>query len=1386
MADISAIKLPNNTTLTLKDATALQEVEFANHSLVTTTRSGETETVDIGTFDTLSATDLNAGNLLVTGGANFINGASGITHDDLEPITTATYTGILGTASNDAANDSFYFMKVRPKDFYCHWVIRYRITGTVPSNTSYTATSDVMFYGYGQAVAPAQYIFNNIYSTSYRPYYFHNFYRLTPAGYNAGYSNAIGIGLRASNARNTTGYERTIKVEVLETVNCTAELLGTPVKWANWAGTGTTNYAGLSEYNGCDNGLQETGDSNTYDRRLLNSSQRVTAGANGIKAYSLIMRDSTDKWQSLTTTSGNNVTHTKNPTGFYPYTIYYYGNSAVSANTLTANGNYIYETIPLDLRYSTNCGATLTTMKSVYLVGTIQNGLFYLDDLWYTQTLPSTNDGKVYIYIGEAYSTAAINLSATHPIYYFDGYLKQYSGDAPYTFAGTTGGFTVTPKGSTTSQTVNISGFLPTTGGVVNGSITATDLSVGNIVATGTGRFASGVIGDVTGNASSATRINGTLGAVSDNANHNIWVSSTTSADGIPKYVSGVSVNSSTKKITATGFVGSLTGNADTATKFASPVNITVGNKTNAFDGSAAISFTDVLTDDVQYVENQQPYLIRQSGGDGVEVHNYEHDTIVGGSVAWNQLMPAIASGNGYSFYSAQTNYEFADGVVTCNRRDGNTSDIADITNDATLIPNGHKGLICFDANTVSTSVRVKIVAGSTVYSNDTLTANAFNHISCIYESTGYRIQIFSVSGFKVKNWMLIDLTQMFGTTIADYVYSLETATAGSGIAWLKKYGFFTKPYYPYDAGTVRSVQGLVSHDTVGFNQWDEEWEVGQIATNGGTITNTNSIRSKNFNRCVPNAVYKVTCKSATATGLYVVRIYFYDSEHNYIGNSGWFPYVGTTTAPDNAMYFKITTQSPGDASQYGNTYNNDICVNISNLSLNGTYEPYTLYSYALDNNVVLRGIPKLDSQNNLYYDGDVYESSGTVTRKYGIVDLGTISWVKGNALSSGNGYVYYITADTVLGFKSNGGIISTLNTHPGASSSWEALSVGEIYRANNYIVVALSATTVADAKTSLSGKALVYELATPTTASYSPYSPNQSVSPYGTEQYTVQSSNGVEIPVGHITRYYTNSGYKIHNLPDLGGNGDGDYLIQQVGDSMSLKPISDQLSSYLPLSGGTMTGGVTFLGNQSSAWNDKGIMFTKGSRMGENSSGELGIYSYGSRVIIRPNGSSTTQGLIIQDATVIPGGSSVTLGSSSNKWSNVYATDVTATNVSASSHVAVNSSNSGTTGGIALYSNSVTNYGIAMRQTSNGGTHGYVNGDWAIYSYMSGTSADNIKTRGWVFKNTFTPENVASISGAGNMVINGSLTVGGNAANTSGCRMEFDSTLNCVNWIFN
>ena len=96
--------------------------------------------------------------------------------------------------------------------------------------------------------------------------------------------------------------------------------------------------------------------------------------------------------------------------------------------------------------------------------------------------------------------------------------------------------------------------------------------------------------------------------------------------------------------------------------------------------------------------------------------------------------------------------------------------------------------------------------------------------------------------------------------------------------------------------------------------------------------------------------------------------------------------------------------------------------------------------------------------------------------------------------------------------------------------------------------------------------------------------------------------------------------------------------------------------------SGGTMTGGLT-LSNGSSAYNDKGIIFTNGSRIGENGGGDLGIYAADGLYIkpSSPTASSSTEGIRITSNGLYPCvNNTELLGLSDNKWSNVYATTFT------------------------------------------------------------------------------------------------------------------------------
>ena len=414
MAEISSITLPNGSVYDLKSNVANK---FSSNRTITLTGDVTGSTSSNGENGWSIATTIN-------------NDSHNHTTQTIVPIKTKTYTGLLGTASNNAADDSFYFMSIKPDDFYAQWKVTYRITATIPNRDNYRTTSVVTLYGLGQDTAPIYYIYNQIYSTSYRPYYYHNFQRLTEAGFNAGYGNAVGIGLRSSNARDTDGYERTIKIELLETDLCTVTFLDDVVKWANWIGTGSINYEELSEFNGYSNGLQETGDANTnyYDRRFLGD-VRLTAGGVGIFPYSLIMQDINGTWQSLTTTGGTKTSKAVNTTGFIPNKIYwFYYNTTIASGSLTTI-DYIYEThSAADLRYTFNCGKTLTVNKALYLIGTFINGLFYIDSTMYSQDLPISEDGKCYMYLGEVVSTYTLSMSALHPIYmYVNGAIREIS-----------------------------------------------------------------------------------------------------------------------------------------------------------------------------------------------------------------------------------------------------------------------------------------------------------------------------------------------------------------------------------------------------------------------------------------------------------------------------------------------------------------------------------------------------------------------------------------------------------------------------------------------------------------------------------------------------------------------------------------------------------------------------------------------------------------------------------------------------------------------------------------------------------------------------------------------------------------------------------------------
>ena len=487
------------------------------------------------------------------------------------------------------------------------------------------------------------------------------------------------------------------------------------------------------------------------------------------------------------------------------------------------------------------------------------------------------------------------------------------------------------------------------------------------------------------------------------------------------------------------------------------------------------------------------PYLFKAVGdvyGDRLE------DKIVGGTVAWNQIMPNIPT----ETQSGVTITNNGDGSYTLNGTATATQAFPTVRN--FKAKTGHKYLFKGISGTgLGCSVSSSSVTGSNVTPSGTQTSDTI--FACVNsgDDTVNNVIVFIrvYEGATYDNLtitpQLFDLTQMFGSTIADYIYSLEQSQAGAGVAWFKK--LFPNDYYEYNAGELLSVEGLQSHDTVGFNQWDEEWEVGGLTwATGQPAELTDRWRSKNFCKCLPDTNYYVNR---------AISIFFYDAEQNFISYNGSPIRDRIITTPINCHYFKVTDSS-------STTYNHDTCINLSDPSRNGEYEPYEKHSYPLDSSLTLRGIPKLDASNNLYYDGDEYTSDGKVKRKYGVVDLGSLSWYFAEAHNCF--YTYGVREYTK---QSPNGVCSK---YPYVGGYYDLVdkSCGYIY--DNAICVRdesfnKDTTTF---KAAMSGVMLVYELATPTTETATPYTNPQIVSKYGTLEYVTNSI----VPVGHKTTYLT------------------------------------------------------------------------------------------------------------------------------------------------------------------------------------------------------------------------------------------------------------------------
>ena len=504
----------------------------------------------------------------------------------------------------------------------------------------------------------------------------------------------------------------------------------------------------------------------------------------------------------------------------------------------------------------------------------------------------------------------------------------------------------------------------------------------------------------------------------------------------------------------------------------------------NAEDGeSYSVDFNATLT---PTSTDTTPYLFKAVGdvyGDRLE------DKIVGGTIAWNQLAEYIAAGadNGITYTWNEDGSYTLNGTATENS-------YRFVCNG---IPANHVSLL--EAVSSSDDVHMWFAGYTGTNKKRTVYKPTASYGVCLYVPSGVTLD-------NVKVYPQVhDLTQKFGSTIADYIYSLEQSQEGAGVAWFKK--LFPNDYYAYNAGELLSVEGLQSHDMVGFNQWDEEWVNGTYGNHGELVSTPKYICSKNKTKVLPSTRYYIKAPVN-------MEIVGYDADGKYINRITSSLREGTFTTASNMHYITFGSNTVDQLT----TYNHDICINLSNPTRNGEYEPYEKHSYPLDSSLTLRGIPKLDASNNLYYDGDEYTSDGKVKRKYGVVDLGTLDWY-GSA-----GLFYAIPANLAPPSSYTARAEGFIFSNKYSADTQIAIDVNKMadktaLRLAGYIYIKDTSYTDATAfKEAMSGVMLVYELATPTTETATPYTNPQIVSKYGTLEYVTNSI----VPVGHKTTYLT------------------------------------------------------------------------------------------------------------------------------------------------------------------------------------------------------------------------------------------------------------------------
>jgi hypothetical protein len=177
---------------------------------------------------------------------------------------------------------------------------------------------------------------------------------------------------------------------------------------------------------------------NTLAYQVRYNSASMTASDAFVRYRLLFTSVDNNHWVPGTTGTSTNATSARNvnttPINPLGQIVFYNSTAAVTAAG-TPGATTLYTQMNVTLGYTFNKTGTvaLTTKVPVYVKCAPQatGGAVIDPDTPCVQTLPSTEDGKLYIYLGIASSATAVEITPYHPVFYYkDGQIRLWTNAA--------------------------------------------------------------------------------------------------------------------------------------------------------------------------------------------------------------------------------------------------------------------------------------------------------------------------------------------------------------------------------------------------------------------------------------------------------------------------------------------------------------------------------------------------------------------------------------------------------------------------------------------------------------------------------------------------------------------------------------------------------------------------------------------------------------------------------------------------------------------------------------------------------------------------------------------------------------------------------------------